>query len=229
MAKAVQEHPMAQGRSKKSLSRWTIGAATLAALMTAMATSAWGQETSPVTGEKIPAARAAQTPAADAQRASSARRIVVSLALRRLALLEGDRVVKVYDVAIGAAATPSPEGEFTIVNRLTDPGWYAPGKVIAPGPENPLGTRWLGLSLKSFGIHGTNEPGSVGKAASTGCIRLRNSDVEQLFRRVRAGDVVVIRGGHDAEMALIFSTAASERAAAPPANNPAAAIVSAAD
>src|SRR5580700_11224941 len=76
----------------------------------------------------------------------AARRIVVSIPDRKLALMEGDRVVRIYPVAVGAAATPSPSGKFTVVERVTHPAWYAPGKVIPPGTRNPLGTRWIGLS-----------------------------------------------------------------------------------
>lgn len=117
-------------------------------------------------------------------------RIVVSIPDRKLALVEGERVVKVYDVAVGKASSPSPEGEFTIETRLTNPTWYGPKQVIGPGTSNPLGTRWLGLSARGYGIHGTNVPRSIGKAASHGCIRMRNADVEELFELVQTGATV---------------------------------------
>jgi lipoprotein-anchoring transpeptidase ErfK/SrfK len=66
--------------------------------------------------------------------------------------------------------------------------------VVPPGKWNPLGTRWLGLSRKGYGIHGTNAPKSIGKAASHGCIRLRNSDIEELFDLVSVGDAVELVG-----------------------------------
>lgn len=118
------------------------------------------------------------------------KRIVVSIPDRKLALVEGERVVKVYDVAVGKATTPSPEGEFTVETRLTNPTWYGPKKVVGPGKNNPLGTRWLGLSRRGYGIHGTNVPQSIGKAASHGCIRMRNADVEELFELVQTGATV---------------------------------------
>jgi len=132
------------------------------------------------------------------------RRIVVSIPDRKLALLENGRVVKIYPVAVGAEASPSPAGEFKIVHRIPQPTYYAPGKVIPPGPANPLGTRWLGLSQKSFGIHGTNEPWSIGRNSSHGCIRMRNRDVEDLFERVRAGDRVELHVARTNELAQIF-------------------------
>ena len=131
-------------------------------------------------------------------------RIVVSISDRKLALLENGRVVKIYPVAVGAEVSPSPAGEFKIVHHIPQPTYYAPGKVIPPGPANPLGTRWLGLSQKSFGIHGTNEPGSIGRNSSHGCIRMRNRDVEDLFERVRAGDRVELHVARTAELAQIF-------------------------
>lgn len=123
---------------------------------------------------------------------SAGRRIVVSLADCKLVLLDGRQVVKVYRVAVGAWSTPSPAGEFAISTRIANPTWYHPGKVVGPGNDNPVGTRWVGLTRKGYGIHGTNLPSSIGRAASHGCIRMRNQDVEELFKLVRVGDAVEI-------------------------------------
>jgi hypothetical protein len=86
--------------------------------------------------------------------------------------------------------------------------------VIPPGPNNPLGPRWVGLSQKGFGIHGTNQPSSVGKAASHGCIRMRNRDIEQFFEMVSVGDAVSIRGERNEEVAQMFGGAANTLIAA---------------
>jgi lipoprotein-anchoring transpeptidase ErfK/SrfK len=118
------------------------------------------------------------------------RRLVVNLADRKIALFEDGRVVKVYSIAVGKHSTPSPNGSFHIVSRVVKPTYYKPGKVVPAGPANPLGTRWMGLGFKGYGIHGTNRPTSIGKAASHGCIRMRNQDVEDLFERVEVGDPV---------------------------------------
>ncbi len=120
----------------------------------------------------------------------TARRIVVSFPDRKLAVVEGSTVIKVYDIAVGKPSTPSPTGEFQIVNHIANPTWYGPDKVVGPGVGNPVGTRWMGLSVKGYGIHGTNAPGSIGKAASHGCIRMRNRDVEELFELVGVGVTV---------------------------------------
>jgi hypothetical protein len=137
------------------------------------------------------------------------RRIVVSIADRKLALVENDKVMKIYRVAVGAKVSPSPQGDYTIVHRIPEPTYYAPGVIMPPGKDNPLGTRWVGLSAKGFGIHGTNQPHSIGRNLSHGCIRMRNRDVEDLFARVRVGDVVELAGERTAEIARIFGGAPS--------------------
>src|SRR3954470_17781322 len=128
-----------------------------------------------------------------AQSARVPRLIVVSIADRKLVLVEEGRVLKTYSVAVGASVSPSPEGQFEIVNRVVKPTYYHSGTVIEAGPENPLGTRWIGLSQKGYGIHGTNIPSSIGKAASHGCIRMAKADLEEIFEMVRPGDTVQIR------------------------------------
>jgi lipoprotein-anchoring transpeptidase ErfK/SrfK len=136
------------------------------------------------------------------------RRIIVSIPARKLALVEEGRIVKVYPAAVGAEKSPSPAGTFRIITRIPNPTYYRPGEVIRPGVANPVGTRWLGLSLKGFGIHGTNRPRSVGRAASHGCIRLRNADVQELFDLVRVGDVVEIHAERNEDLAEIFEAPA---------------------
>jgi lipoprotein-anchoring transpeptidase ErfK/SrfK len=138
-------------------------------------------------------------------KAGLARRVaLVSIPDRKLAVMEGDDVIATFPIAVGAAVSPSPSGEFQIVSRVSNPTYYHSGKVIPTGKSNPLGTRWLGLSQKGYGIHGTNAPKSVGHAASHGCIRLRNRDMEQLFTMLRVGDAVVIRGERDEQIARVF-------------------------
>jgi len=143
---------------------------------------------------------------------SSSRRIIVSIPDRKLALLEDGQIRKVYDVAVGARVSPSPVGKFKIINRIVKPNYYGSGKVVLPGKDNPLGTRWLGLDKPSYGIHGTNVPRSIGKAASHGCIRMHNRDAEELFEFVRPGDAVEIVAVRNTETALLFAAPQSETA-----------------
>ena len=118
------------------------------------------------------------------------RRLIVNIAARKVVLVEDGKVVKMYPVAVGKHSTPSPSGNFHIVSHVANPTYSHDGKVVGPGPSNPVGTRWMGLGFKGYGIHGTNHPESIGHAASHGCIRMRNHDVEELFELVRVGDEV---------------------------------------
>ena len=145
--------------------------------------------------------------AADAPRAPQAvRRLVVSIPDRKLALIENDAIVSVFAVAVGAPDSPTPIGTFIIVNRIPNPTYYRPGKIVGPGATNPLGTRWIGLNEQGYGIHGTDQPRSVGSARSHGCIRLRNRDVEQLFEHVRPGDIVELYAERTPEITQLFGT-----------------------
>jgi len=146
---------------------------------------------------------------AQESQARAQRRILVSIPDRKLAVMEADRLVKIFSTAVGAPKTPSPSGSFQIVNHIPHPTWYTKGKVVAPGPANPLGTRWLGLSRKGYGIHGTNAPGSIGKNASHGCIRMRNRDVEELFEMVDVGDAVEMYEERTPELDRIFGPIAA--------------------
>ena len=138
------------------------------------------------------------------------RRIVVSVPDRKLVLFEGDRVLRIYDVATGKPSTPTPQGTFAIVNRVPNPTWFGPSGAVPPGKNNPLGSRWMGLSAKRYGIHGTNVPSSIGKAASHGCVRMRKQDLEELFEMVTVGTTVEIQGESSESLTRIFTAAVSE-------------------
>ncbi len=142
------------------------------------------------------------------------RQVVVSVPDRKLVVMENGAVLRVFPVAVGAGVSPSPTGEFEIVTRLTDPTYYHYGVVIPPGADNPLGPRWVGFNKKGYGIHGTNAPGSIGKAASHGCIRMRNRDIVQFFALVSVGDTVEIHGQRDEEISEIFGGVVDETAVA---------------
>ena len=130
--------------------------------------------------------------------------IVVSLEDRKLALVEDGQVKEVYSVAVGKPSTPSPVGTFTIERRVANPTYRHNGKTVLPGPGNPVGTRWMGLSKHGYGIHGTNEPKSIGKAASHGCIRMSQADLEEFYELVAVGDAVELVGERNQETAQLF-------------------------
>ncbi len=130
--------------------------------------------------------------------------VLVSIPDRKLAVLENGKVLAYFPVAVGATVSPSPTGEFVIVSRVANPTYYHQGAVMAAGKDSPVGTRWMGLNVKGYGIHGTNTPRSIGHATSHGCIRLRNRDVERLYAMLRVGDGVEIRGERDEEIVQVF-------------------------
>lgn len=127
--------------------------------------------------------------------------MVVSLSERRLRLYNGAKLEKTYRVAIGTPAHPTPPGDWTIINKRYMPTWTNPGSAwaksmppyIPPGPGNPLGTRALDLDASGIRFHGTNKIGSVGTAASHGCMRMYMHDIEDLFPRVPINTPVYIR------------------------------------
>ena len=126
--------------------------------------------------------------------------IVIHRGSNRLYLYDGVRLARVFPVATGQAAWPTPLGQFEIVVKQKNPWWFPPtqdswaagAKPVPPGPDNPLGTRWMGLSAPGVGIHGTDEPWSIGHSESHGCIRMQVVSAEWLFNRVRIGTPVFI-------------------------------------
>lgn len=106
--------------------------------------------------------------------------IIVSKSKRQLYLLQDGKVIKTYPVGIGKMLTATPSGTFRIINK-------------APNPGGPFGVMWMGLSKPHYGIHGTNDPESIGKLVSHGCIRMFNSNVLELSKIVPIGVMVTIR------------------------------------
>ena len=124
-------------------------------------------------------------------------RIVLSLSDRRVYLYKGKTVADSYPVAVGAAATPTPQGEFEVSKLVIEPVWQSPwtGEMHAPGPDSALGLRWIGFFADesgAFGFHGTPTLDSIGKAVSNGCVRMRNEDIVALFSQVSIGTPVVV-------------------------------------
>jgi lipoprotein-anchoring transpeptidase ErfK/SrfK len=125
--------------------------------------------------------------------------IVIRRGSNHLYLYQGMRPWRTFTVATGQAIYPTPLGRFNIVVKWKDPWWYPPNspwakgaKPIPPGPGNPLGTRWMGLSAPGVGIHGTPDPASLGYSASHGCIRMYIPYAEWLFDHVEVGTPVYI-------------------------------------
>ncbi|MCL4419996.1 L,D-transpeptidase [Patescibacteria group bacterium] len=106
-------------------------------------------------------------------------RIVIYPDRRILELCHGTQLICNYPIAVGKKSTPTPRGNYTIATKTVNPGGV-------------FGTRWLGLSIPYYGIHGTNNPSSIGQAVSKGCIRMHNHDVENLYQLVGIGTPVTI-------------------------------------
>lgn len=125
--------------------------------------------------------------------------IVIRRESKKLFLYRGERYWRTFRVATGQPSYPTPLGRWEVVVKQRNPWWYPPSsdwakglKPVPPGPGNPLGTRWMGLSAPLVGIHGTPDAASIGYSASHGCVRMRISDAEWLFERVKIGTPVFI-------------------------------------
>lgn len=125
--------------------------------------------------------------------------IVIHRSAHRLNLYRGMRSWQTFGVAVGQPAYPTPVGRFEIVVMWRNPWWFPPASPwaqgaspVPPGPGNPLGTRWMGLSSPGVGIHGTPDPASIGYSASHGCIRMLIPQAEWLFQHVQVGTPVFI-------------------------------------
>ncbi len=126
--------------------------------------------------------------------------IVISRRNRVLTLFREERRVRTFRVAVGTSRYPTPKGLFSIVQMQRNPTWIPPNSAwakglgpIPPGPGNPLGTRWMGTSAPAVGIHGTYASGTIGTAASHGCIRMHIRESEWLYNRIKVGTPVLIR------------------------------------
>ena len=126
--------------------------------------------------------------------------ITIDRATFTLRLFKDLKLTKRYTIAVGAAGYDTPSGFYNIQDKQVNPSWYVPesdwagelaGTVVPPGPGNPLQARWMGI-YNGAGIHGTSETGSLGSAASHGCIRMAVPDVIELFDRVEVGTPVYI-------------------------------------
>jgi lipoprotein-anchoring transpeptidase ErfK/SrfK len=125
--------------------------------------------------------------------------IVIRRNSNRLLLYDGMKYRRFFAVATGQRQYPTPLGRFKIVVKWKNPWWYPPNspwaageKPIPPGPDNPLGTRWMGLSAPGVGIHGTPSDASIGYSVSHGCIRMHIPQAEWLFNHVDVGTTVFI-------------------------------------
>ncbi|MGK7901041.1 MAG: L,D-transpeptidase [Hormoscilla sp.] len=124
-------------------------------------------------------------------------RLVLKLSERRVYVYRGDQMQANYPVAVGKRGWETPTGTFAVIQMDVNPIWQSPwtNEVSTPGPNSPLGVRWIGFwtdGTDHIGFHGTPTLSSIGKAASHGCVRMRNEDVVALFEQVQMGTPVVV-------------------------------------
>lgn len=128
------------------------------------------------------------------------RRIHIKKSTNTLGLYQNGTMEREYPVATGKSPALTPEGTFSVVFKTTCPGWTNPQTqafIAGCTPSNPLGTRWIGLGVgetkgRTYGIHGTNRPESIGSYISLGCVRMQNQDVEELYPLIHLGTMVTI-------------------------------------
>jgi len=127
--------------------------------------------------------------------------LLINLPQRILYYFRASELIAAYPVGLGKPSWPTPTGEFSVIDKAANKTWRIPKSIqeemrredqvvkteVPPGPDNPLGKYWLGLSLSSIGIHGTIAPASVYHFQSHGCIRLHPDDIEALFAQIERG------------------------------------------
>ena len=128
-------------------------------------------------------------------------RVVADKASKTLYAYNGDKLVATYPTTVGSTATPSPTGTFKIVNKVKMPWYKSTVKsgdkkevfMLPPGPNNPVGVVWMGLSKPSYGIHGSPVPEGISRQASAGCVRLTNWDVLEVYANIENGASVELK------------------------------------
>lgn len=124
-------------------------------------------------------------------------RLVLRISERRVYLYQNQQILISYPVAVGRSGWETPTGEYQVLQKISDPVWQHPftGEIVPPGPENPLGSRWIGFwtdGTNYIGFHGTPNEETVGQAISHGCVRMFNQDVLALFEKVKVGTPVIV-------------------------------------
>lgn len=124
--------------------------------------------------------------------------VVISLKKRRVYVYKKDQEIASFPIAVGKKGWETPQGNFEIIHMVEAPSWQNPwsGKVTPPGPNNPLGDRWIGFwtdGNNTIGFHGTPGEHLIGQAVSHGCVRMKNKDVKALFDLVKIGTPVIVK------------------------------------
>ncbi|WP_227935017.1 L,D-transpeptidase [Alkalihalobacillus deserti] len=140
--------------------------------------------------------------------------LIVNVATNELAYINDGEIQEVYKVATGKAGDETPTGTFSIIVKAKDP-YYRKKDIVGGDPNNPLGSRWIGFNAndtdgRTFGIHGTNRPNSIGYSVTAGCIRLPNQIVEKLFEEIPLGTKIYITDKDETFIEMARSNGAIE-------------------
>lgn len=125
-------------------------------------------------------------------------KLVLSLRQRRVTVFRDNQAIASYPVGIGKPGWETPRGTFRVTSKIINPTWQHPwnGSLVPPGPNNPLGDRWIGFwsdGKNSIGFHGTTAESLIGQAVSHGCVRMKNRDIRALFELVEEGAIVSVQ------------------------------------
>ncbi len=117
---------------------------------------------------------------------------------RKVEVYQGKELVASFPVAVGKKDGKPPQGKFNVIQMIKNPAWEHPwnGKIFPPGPDNPLGQRWIGFwtdGKNYIGFHGTPQESVIGQAVSHGCVRMKNKDIKKLFQLVSFGTPVTVK------------------------------------
>lgn len=122
--------------------------------------------------------------------------LIINKRTNKIAFINHNEVRRIFPVATGRSVKQTPEGEFTVVVKAVNP-YYRKKQIPGGAKNNPLGTRWIGIDARGtdgriYGIHGNNDPDSIGRYVSAGCARMHEKDVQQLFELVPLGTKILI-------------------------------------
>ncbi|MDY7020170.1 MAG: L,D-transpeptidase [Cyanobacteriota bacterium] len=123
--------------------------------------------------------------------------LIIRLSDRRVYVYRQQQLLTSYPIAVGREGWETPTGEYKVIQKIQEPSWEHPftGEIVPPGPDNPLGIRWIAFwtdGTNYIGFHGTPNEETVGEAVSHGCIRMLNQDVVLLFNKVTIGTPVIV-------------------------------------
>lgn len=192
---------MARGEFLYTLSKHLMGLSGTITLLLAIPQPVFGSATtqhSRLLLEKPPLSKFSPASVIKRNRSLSQLYLVIRLSDRRVDIYQKEHLLTSYPIAVGRDGWETPTGRYQVIQKIQNPAWEHPftGEIVPPGPDNPLGMRWIGFwtdGTNYIGFHGTPNEETVGQAASHGCIRMLNQDVLALFEKVSIGTPVIVQ------------------------------------